>query len=306
MTPLSSAARLADRRVVVPTQSEPGFVDATLEACRAHGVRLLVPTHDGELPLLAAARERFAEIRHHDLDLGAGHRGDRPRQDADPRLARRPRLSHRASGHTGRGAGGARRLGVAAVRQAARRLGRHRRAARGRLRRPCSRRRRRRRRRPRRARGRTRPRAHRRRAGVARRTLRRRRTATPYRGARRRGRKGRDGPRPGDRRLGAPRRRGAARGLRRAQRADLRRPRPGRHAGHRDQHPLRRRLPAGLRSRRALSGLDDRGDPGPALERRPTAGATALSCCATTTPCSSRRPTSAWPDAALRPVVGLA
>jgi carbamoyl-phosphate synthase large subunit len=62
MTPLSSAAQLADRRVVVPSQGEPGFVDATLEACRAHDVRLLVPTHDGELPLLAAARERFAEI----------------------------------------------------------------------------------------------------------------------------------------------------------------------------------------------------------------------------------------------------
>ena len=61
MTPLSSAAQLADRRVVVPRQSEPDFVDATLDACRAHGVRLLVPTHDGELPLLAAARERFAE-----------------------------------------------------------------------------------------------------------------------------------------------------------------------------------------------------------------------------------------------------
>ena len=62
MTPLSSAAQLADRRVVVPTQGDPSFIDATLEACRTHGVRLLVPTHDGELPLLAAARERFAEI----------------------------------------------------------------------------------------------------------------------------------------------------------------------------------------------------------------------------------------------------
>ena len=62
MTPLSSALHLADRHVVVPVQGEPGFVEATLEACRAHDVRLLIPTHDGELPLLAAARERFLAI----------------------------------------------------------------------------------------------------------------------------------------------------------------------------------------------------------------------------------------------------
>jgi len=62
MTPLSSALQLADRHVVVPPQTDPGFVDATLAACREHGVRLVVPTYDGELPLLSAARERFAEI----------------------------------------------------------------------------------------------------------------------------------------------------------------------------------------------------------------------------------------------------
>ena len=62
MTPLSSALHLADHGVVVPPQSDPGFVDATLDVCRRHGVRLVVPTHDGELPLLSAARERFAEI----------------------------------------------------------------------------------------------------------------------------------------------------------------------------------------------------------------------------------------------------
>jgi carbamoyl-phosphate synthase large subunit len=62
MTALSSALQLADRRAVVPPQTDPGFVDATLAVCRAHGVRLVVPTYDGELPLLSAARERFAEI----------------------------------------------------------------------------------------------------------------------------------------------------------------------------------------------------------------------------------------------------
>lgn len=62
MTPLSSALQLADRRAVVPPQTDPDFVDATLAVCREHGVRLVVPTHDGELPLLSDARERFAAI----------------------------------------------------------------------------------------------------------------------------------------------------------------------------------------------------------------------------------------------------
>jgi carbamoyl-phosphate synthase large subunit len=62
MTPLSSAFHLADRGVVVPPHGEPGFVEETLRACDEHGVRLVIPTHDGELPLLAKARRRFDEI----------------------------------------------------------------------------------------------------------------------------------------------------------------------------------------------------------------------------------------------------
>ena len=58
----AAAFHLADRGIVVPPQSDPAFVDALLEICEREGVRLVVPTHDGELPLLAAARDRFAEI----------------------------------------------------------------------------------------------------------------------------------------------------------------------------------------------------------------------------------------------------
>ncbi len=58
----AAAFHLADRGIVVPPQSDPGFVAALLQICEREGVRLVVPTHDGELPLLAAARERFAAV----------------------------------------------------------------------------------------------------------------------------------------------------------------------------------------------------------------------------------------------------
>jgi carbamoyl-phosphate synthase large subunit len=61
-SPLAAALHLADVHAVVPRQSDPGYVDALLELCVRHGVRLVVPTHDGELPILAAERERFAAI----------------------------------------------------------------------------------------------------------------------------------------------------------------------------------------------------------------------------------------------------
>jgi carbamoyl-phosphate synthase large subunit len=58
----AAAFHLADRGFVVPPQSDPGFVDALLELCEREHVRLVVPTHDGELSLLAGARDRFAAI----------------------------------------------------------------------------------------------------------------------------------------------------------------------------------------------------------------------------------------------------
>ena len=58
----SAAFHLADRGALVPPQSDPGFVDALLELFEREAIRLVIPTHDGELPLLAAARDRFAAI----------------------------------------------------------------------------------------------------------------------------------------------------------------------------------------------------------------------------------------------------
>src|SRR5205085_8222997 len=58
----AAAFHLAARGIVVPPHADPGFVDALLEICEREQVRLVVPTHDGELPLLAAARDRFADV----------------------------------------------------------------------------------------------------------------------------------------------------------------------------------------------------------------------------------------------------
>ena len=61
-SPYAAALHLADVRATVPRQDDARYVDSLLALCATHGVRLVVPTHDGELPLLAAARDRFAAI----------------------------------------------------------------------------------------------------------------------------------------------------------------------------------------------------------------------------------------------------
>ena len=262
----AAAFHLADRGIVVPPQSDPGFVDALLEICEREQVRLVVPTHDGELPLLAAARDRFADDRDDGLDLVARDDRDRPGQGADTRLADRARVSDRPPGNRRRRAGRGGGVAVAADREAALRLGRHRRRA---LRlgvRPAGGRRRR-------AGARARRRAHRRRARAARRPLPGGGAAAADRGPRRRGRQGRHRParRP---RVARPQHRGDAAGrLRRAQRAGLR----GRRRAARDrgQRPVRRRLPARLRGGRASTRVDDRGDPRASVDASPTTGARA-------------------------------
>ena len=60
-SPLSPALYLADDHELVPRSDAPEFIDAMLALCRRREVRLLVPTRDEELPVFAAARERFAE-----------------------------------------------------------------------------------------------------------------------------------------------------------------------------------------------------------------------------------------------------
>lgn len=58
----SSAFHEADEAFLVPRCSSPEFVPRMLELCAAHQVDLLVPTIDPELPIYAAARDRFAEV----------------------------------------------------------------------------------------------------------------------------------------------------------------------------------------------------------------------------------------------------
>jgi carbamoyl-phosphate synthase large subunit len=60
LNPLSAALYEADACRLVPRSDDPGFVDALLELCERDGVGLVIPTRDEELPILAAARDRFA------------------------------------------------------------------------------------------------------------------------------------------------------------------------------------------------------------------------------------------------------
>lgn len=61
-SPHAPALQEADRAFLVPPLAAPGYVEHLLALCRTHGVRLLVSLNDLELPLLAAARERFAAL----------------------------------------------------------------------------------------------------------------------------------------------------------------------------------------------------------------------------------------------------
>ena len=58
----SSALHAADAGVVVPRCTTDEFVPAMLEVCREHEIRLVIPTIDTELPVLAANRKRFAAL----------------------------------------------------------------------------------------------------------------------------------------------------------------------------------------------------------------------------------------------------
>lgn len=61
-SPLAAAFHLADEGVLVPPVEEPGYVEALLDVCRRRDVGLVVPLIDWELPVLAAARDRFAAV----------------------------------------------------------------------------------------------------------------------------------------------------------------------------------------------------------------------------------------------------
>lgn len=61
ISPLAAALYAADTARLIPRSDDPGFIDALLRICEAEHVGLVVPTRDEELPILAAARERFEE-----------------------------------------------------------------------------------------------------------------------------------------------------------------------------------------------------------------------------------------------------
>src|SRR5215211_5810563 len=58
---LAPALFLAHEAVRTPRTLDPDYVDALLEIVERHAIRLLVPTIDPDLAVLAAARERFTE-----------------------------------------------------------------------------------------------------------------------------------------------------------------------------------------------------------------------------------------------------
>lgn len=60
MSPCAAAFHDADAGFQVPRCSSPEFVPAMLEICRREAIRLIVPTIDPELPVLAAARDEFS------------------------------------------------------------------------------------------------------------------------------------------------------------------------------------------------------------------------------------------------------
>lgn len=61
IAPDNAALFAADHAVILPRTDHPGFEDALAEVCSRHDIGLVVPTRDGELAALSAARRRFAD-----------------------------------------------------------------------------------------------------------------------------------------------------------------------------------------------------------------------------------------------------
>lgn len=60
VNPWSPGVHLADAAYFVPLSTAPDYVDRILDVCRREGVDVVVPTIDDELPVFAAALDRFA------------------------------------------------------------------------------------------------------------------------------------------------------------------------------------------------------------------------------------------------------
>jgi carbamoyl-phosphate synthase large subunit len=62
VNPLSPAVHVADRAYRVPMANDPGYLPELLAICEAERIRLVVPTIDDELPVIAAGRAQFAAL----------------------------------------------------------------------------------------------------------------------------------------------------------------------------------------------------------------------------------------------------
>jgi carbamoyl-phosphate synthase large subunit len=61
VNPLSPTVYVAERSHLVPLSTDPGYLDAVIDICRAERIDLIVPTIDDELPVFAEAVDRFAD-----------------------------------------------------------------------------------------------------------------------------------------------------------------------------------------------------------------------------------------------------
>ncbi|MBF0319453.1 MAG: ATP-grasp domain-containing protein [Nitrospirae bacterium] len=59
INPLCPALYAADGHFLLPPDNDPEFIKTLIKLCKAHKIKLIVPTRDEELPVLAAARESF-------------------------------------------------------------------------------------------------------------------------------------------------------------------------------------------------------------------------------------------------------
>lgn len=62
LAPHNAALFEADRAVLVPPSDAPEFADVLVELCMRHDIKLVVPTRDGELAAVAAAKPRLAAM----------------------------------------------------------------------------------------------------------------------------------------------------------------------------------------------------------------------------------------------------
>jgi carbamoyl-phosphate synthase large subunit len=69
-SPLTAAGHLASWLEPIPSVGDPTYVDALLDVCHRHEVRVLVPTIDPELPVLAALAGRLRAVGVHPLVSG--------------------------------------------------------------------------------------------------------------------------------------------------------------------------------------------------------------------------------------------